>query len=93
LSTCTPYRESGKLLRFKGKDLLYRLSPSLQECLSASVLSEFILQLDFLPFHLVVITPENGDEQGETSSFKDIVPQMVSHAVIKIVPAHNLGLE
>ena len=57
-STCTRYRESGKLLRFKGEELSYRLSPSLQECLSASVLSEFLLlPLNFPPFLQYLVIP------------------------------------
>ena len=56
-STYTEYRESGKLLRFKGAELSYGLSPSLQECLSTLALSEFLLPLDLLPFlpYLVIL--------------------------------------
>ena len=56
-STSTRCRESGKLLRFKGEELSYGLSPSLQERSSASVLSEFLIPFDLLPFPPYLVIP------------------------------------
>ena len=56
-SMCTQYRERGKLLTFKGVQLSYGLSPSLRECLSASVLSEFLLPWICCPFYPALSSP------------------------------------
>lgn len=44
-----------KLLRLKGEELSYGFSPSLQECLSASLLSDFLLPLH--SFYLTLSSP------------------------------------
>jgi hypothetical protein len=49
-STSIRYRENGKLLSFKGEELSYWLS-------NASVLSEFLLPLDLLPFLPYLVIP------------------------------------
>jgi hypothetical protein len=55
-STCTRCREWEAVI-FKGEELSYGLSPSLQECLSTSVLSEFLFRWICSPFYLTVSSP------------------------------------